>query len=139
MPKRTTTWMVPGIGLFVLALLVVACGGGEETDAFGGESAMTVDVSLTEFAIDTDTTAYPVGVPVTFNITNDGVLEHNFIIEPLGTEDEPLNEGAKLESIQPGETATITFTFDENGDFQLGCHIPGHYEAGMVTEISVGS
>jgi uncharacterized cupredoxin-like copper-binding protein len=42
------------------------------------------------------------------------------------------------ESVEPGETASIDYTFTEAGDLLAGCHQPGHYEGGMVARISVG-
>lgn len=39
--------------------------------------------------------------------------------------------------VAPGESAEITYTFDETGDVLLGCHQPGHYDGGMVATITV--
>jgi uncharacterized cupredoxin-like copper-binding protein len=39
--------------------------------------------------------------------------------------------------IEPGKTKTLTWTFTEPGEYQLACHVPGHYEAGMVIPIAV--
>lgn len=33
---------------------------------------------------------------------------------------------------QPGETQEVTVTFDRAGTILYGCHVPGHYAAGMV-------
>ena len=37
----------------------------------------------------------------------------------------------------PGQTKTLTFTFDGTGPFAFACHATGHYEAGMHGTISV--
>jgi uncharacterized cupredoxin-like copper-binding protein len=34
-------------------------------------------------------------------------------------------------TLEPGETAEVIATFDEAGDLMIGCHVPGHWEAGM--------
>lgn len=39
--------------------------------------------------------------------------------------------------VAPGESAEITYTFDETGDVLLGCHQAGHYDGGMVATITV--
>jgi len=39
----------------------------------------------------------------------------------------------------PGETAELTWRFDESGDLLFGCHEPGHYDGGMVGQITVSA
>ncbi|MDR7416425.1 MAG: cupredoxin domain-containing protein [Armatimonadota bacterium] len=34
-------------------------------------------------------------------------------------------------TLAPGERVTLRFTPRKRGTFEMGCHIPGHYEAGM--------
>ena len=38
--------------------------------------------------------------------------------------------------VLPGQKAVIRFTPKTAGTFELGCHIPGHYEAGMQGTIT---
>lgn len=45
-------------------------------------------------------------------------------------------DGQAIE-VAPGATGDLTYTFDEPGTLLLGCHEPGHYEAGMVATIVV--
>lgn len=40
-------------------------------------------------------------------------------------------------AVAPGESAEITYTFDEPGTVLLGCHEPGHYDGGMRATITV--
>ena len=50
--------------------------------------------------------------------------------------DEPLEfNGAaqEVEDIEPGTTRTVEWTVPEAGQYQLACHVEGHYEAGMKT------
>ena len=58
-----------------------------------------------------------------------------------GMEDMGHNSGASEPGeavlVAPGESAEITYTFDETGDVLLGCHQPGHYDGGMVATITV--
>ena len=43
----------------------------------------------------------------------------------------------KVVVVAPGETGEITHTFTETGVFEIGCHQPGHYEAGMLLMLNV--
>ena len=40
-------------------------------------------------------------------------------------------------SVEPGATGELTFTFGKPTQLIIGCHEPGHYEAGMKAVISV--
>jgi uncharacterized cupredoxin-like copper-binding protein len=40
-------------------------------------------------------------------------------------------------SVAAGTTETFEYTFDEDGELLAACHEPGHFEAGMVTALSV--
>jgi uncharacterized cupredoxin-like copper-binding protein len=40
-------------------------------------------------------------------------------------------------TVQPGDSGELTHTFDEPGETLIGCHEPGHYDAGMIVTISV--
>ena len=103
------------MGLFLLS----ACGDSGPT---------IVDVSLSEWAIeilsDTDIRAGE----VTFNVTNNGALEHNFTIEGI--------DEAVLDLIYQQETQSLTVTL-EPGTYLLVCTIEGHHDAGMELEITV--
>jgi len=38
----------------------------------------------------------------------------------------------------PGAAKTVEYRFEEKGNFELACHVPGHYEGGMRQDITVG-
>lgn len=40
--------------------------------------------------------------------------------------------------LAPGETAEIVWTFPAAGSLEFACNVPGHYDAGMVGDISIG-
>lgn len=97
-----------------------------------------VKVTLTEFKITMDQTTLPAG-PITFEITNNGAIDHEVVIEPAGANDEPFSLNgveSEKEDIHPGDTVTLDWTL-EPGDYQLSCHVPGHFEAGMYTTFTV--
>ena len=70
------------IMLLVAGLLLSACGGQEPKDT------VEVQVTLTEFGIQSSVTEFEVGVPYRFVVTNDGLVEHEFMIMPPLTQDQ---------------------------------------------------
>ncbi len=40
-------------------------------------------------------------------------------------------------TVKPGTTAGFAHTFGKPGSFEVGCHVPGHYAAGMRIVITV--
>ena len=108
-------------------------------------TATTLTVSLTEFAIDIDGDVEE-GETYTFIVTNDGVAPHEFEV----TGDEAIDGhldgghdghgdmvmGDKL-ILEPGETGELTATITDEANV-AACLIPGHYEAGMFTELTDG-
>ncbi|MEA2686994.1 MAG: hypothetical protein QOE93_2189, partial [Actinomycetota bacterium] len=39
--------------------------------------------------------------------------------------------GAAVVEVAPGRTGSLVYRFDQPGPVLIGCHEPGHYEAGM--------
>ena len=152
--------------LFTLvSLLLLACGGPEASttgispDAnqsqFGfGEPA---DAADTDRVVEIDTTDDLVFIPadltvttgetVTFHIVNDGTITHDFTLGDEPTQEEHAEEMAEMGGMthaQPntvtvaaGETRELTWTFTQPGTVLIGCHQPGHYDAGMKGQIRV--
>jgi uncharacterized cupredoxin-like copper-binding protein len=42
---------------------------------------------------------------------------------------------SEIEDIAPGEMAELEWTVTESERYQFACHVPGHFEAGMVIEV----
>jgi len=40
--------------------------------------------------------------------------------------------------LAPGESAEIVWTFPEAGSLEFACNVPGHYDAGMMGDITIG-
>ena len=40
-------------------------------------------------------------------------------------------------TVEPGSSGEITHTFTESGTILIGCHEPGHWEAGMKSTIAI--
>jgi uncharacterized cupredoxin-like copper-binding protein len=123
--------------LFVMALslALVACGGGGGSS--GGSSE--VHVKMSEFKFELDKSSVPAG-PVKFVFENAGSVVHEAVLEHVGDTDQPLavnGKQAEVADVAPGKSATLEWTLDQPGEYQLGCHVPGHYEAGMVAKLTI--
>lgn len=116
--------------LIALAALLMGC----------AKKPVDVSVTLTEFKVDASTHSVPANTLIHFNVTNSGTVVHEFVLEPASAQDEPMANGdleSEMEDIQPGETRTMDWTITEPGDYHLACYTPGHFEAGMITTITV--
>lgn len=92
----------------------------------GGEATEPVFVAI-DIAYESAPEALPTG-DVDVRLENEGVIEHNVVIEEL--DDELILEA-------PGggtDEATVSF---EAGDYTYYCSIPGHREAGMEGTLTV--
>jgi uncharacterized cupredoxin-like copper-binding protein len=103
-----------------------------------GSKAVTVTVTLKEFSVSMSPSTVPVGVPVTFKVLNAGKITHELVLEPANVVDEPMMQKGKATEIQdiaPGSTRSATWTVPKAGSYHLSCHVPGHFEAGMVATL----
>lgn len=93
----------------------------------GGGDGPSVRVSLIEFAFAPD----PIVVraeDARLEIVNDGAVAHDLVVPELGkgTPDLP-----------PGEGMVLDLTSQPAGTYRVVCDLPGHTEAGMVTELTI--
>jgi predicted lipoprotein with Yx(FWY)xxD motif len=103
-------------------------------------SAGDVTVIVTEFFVQSAAATFQVGEEYTFDVTNIGDFPHQFYIEAAGASGVPLEadgDEAAIEQLDPGESATLVWTFSEPGNYQLACHLPGHYPRGMALNVKV--
>lgn len=103
-------------------------------------AAGDINVTVTEYKLTADVATLKVGQEYTFQITNEGVSVHEFVLEKAGAKDEPIKMDGKdmeVEDIQPGSTGTLTVTFTEAGSYQISCWVEGHFPAGMVFNLDV--
>ena len=87
------------------------------------------------------------GEQIRFIVTNDGLLAHEFVL--ASTEDnlkhaelmkkypEMEHDDPNAKTLQPQAKAEILWRFTKRGEFEFGCLIPGHREAGMTGKIVV--
>jgi GT2 family glycosyltransferase len=68
------------------------------------------------------------GETVEITFANEGSLSHNLTIKGLD---------AGTDTIQAGNTTTISFTPEEPGTYDIVCTVPGHSQAGMTGDLVV--
>jgi uncharacterized cupredoxin-like copper-binding protein len=101
-------------------------------------------VTLSEFNVAPKPSQVASG-PVTFNVSNGGKVEHEFVViktsKPAsdllkgGRADETGNVG-EIGSVKPGQTKALKLSLTA-GHYALLCNLPGHYAAGMFAELDV--
>jgi uncharacterized cupredoxin-like copper-binding protein len=130
--------------LIIPGIVVILMGIGLLTNHFLAAPARQVNVTINESEVVISANLIAVNEQVKFIITNMGKRTHEVVLERVGAIDVALQQGEGQETtrateIQPGETRIVTWTIVSPGKYQLACHLPGQYEAGMVQPFSVGS
>ena len=123
---------------------------GEPADA--SEADRTIEVTVdNDLAFEPADFEVAAGEVVTFRISNTGDVEHEFVLGDEQAQQQMADEMAEDDghghsgemssavTIHPGEEAELTWRFpDEATTVLVGCHVPGHYEAGMRGTVTVG-
>ncbi len=145
--------LIPAV--FAITILLAACGVDAQSsstpDAAEGTATgpRTVAVAMedmkfvqAELTVKTDET-------IDFRFTNNGQVAHDAfvgdnaaqmeheaeMVEMGATTDHDDDEAAIV--LQPGESGDLAYTFDTAGNYEVGCHQPGHYAAGMKMNVTV--
>ena len=115
------------------------------------ESDRVIEIEASDdFRFDPEAVDVKKGEVITFTVNNVGEVPHEFTLGPADVQDEHAEEMAEMGdmemdgdpnaiSIGAGETNGLTWEFTEAGSLLFGCHIPGHYEAGMVGDVDVAA
>jgi uncharacterized cupredoxin-like copper-binding protein len=89
------------------------------------------------------------GETVAFDISNPGPLPHEFTVGNVSVQQAHEQEMASGNAMEPsqdatfsvdvpaGQTTRLVYTFEQPGTQLFGCHVPGHYAAGMLGTITV--
>ena len=146
--------------LAAIAMIATACSGGGASpaptspapaeSAQASAAATRIEVTLTDaLKIEPAAMTVPAGVPVTFVVTNSGTTLHEFVLgdeaEQMAHDKEMMEGGgmsmpkdeAMAIGVEPGTTKELTVTFDEPGSILAGCHVVGHYAAGMRADVTI--
>lgn len=87
------------------------------------------------------------GETVKFVVRNAGQMRHEFMLgdakqrhehaELMQAHPDMVHDDPDAVTVEPGQTKTLLWRFGAPGLVEGACHLPGHYEAGMVTRIQV--
>jgi uncharacterized cupredoxin-like copper-binding protein len=86
------------------------------------------------------------GDTIAFDISNPGAVAHEFFIGTAAQQQGHQREmagGATMHTepgqidVPAGTTVRLVYTFDQSGALEYGCHVAGHYAAGMRGTLNV--
>jgi uncharacterized cupredoxin-like copper-binding protein len=137
--------------LAAVALLVALAPGISGAATRARAPSNTVYVTETDFAIHASQTTFTAGVRYHFVVTNDSPDVHEFMVGPRMPAGMPMNQMdpmmlGVIDTIAPRQTETLDLTFPAHSatmrgmnatPLEFSCHVPGHYEAGMLLPITV--
>ena len=150
------------LGILVLALALVLL---VFSLAAGAEKKQKVTITMKDFSFTPARVTLQAGVPAEIVLVNKGKVEHEFLVyetpkrkvsdwdeyamantyfKNMGeVEGEFEGLGAVAGSsifevkVLQGKRAELKFTPNRKGTFEIGCHVQGHYEAGMKAVLVV--
>ncbi len=107
----------------------------------------TIQVSTTDtLHFSPDVLSVRAGETVAFEMSNPGALPHEFFLGTAAEQqahEREMASGAPMHA-EPGQvevpadtTVRLVYTFDKPGTLEYGCHVPGHYPAGLRGTITV--
>jgi uncharacterized cupredoxin-like copper-binding protein len=139
----------------VAALSLTACGTDRTADTgVVADGSTVIDVTMTDMAFTPTVVEVKPGESVRFRFRNDGQVVHEAVIGDDAFQQEHAEEmiamGSSADSmrhssgdqpealvLRPGETGEMTYEANAAGRLLIGCHQPGHWEAGMKATIDV--
>ena len=116
-----------------------------------GNPDRSISVSMQDtmrFVFEPDLGELKHGETIEFRVRNDGQIQHEFSI---GNSEDQINHAAMMQkmpnmkhndpntvSLEPGESAKLSWKFMGKDTVVLACNIPGHFEAGMKKVAAIG-
>lgn len=139
------------LGLLIAVVIAGGCGGGDSGNKSaddGREPSRTVDVTMRDIYYEPASVEVKVGETVKFVFHNEGDIVHDAFIgdeaaqaahakEMHGSEGGHHGDEDDAVTVDPGKTASLTYTFDKPATLLIGCHQAGHYAAGMKIAVTV--
>jgi Cu+-exporting ATPase len=87
------------------------------------------------------------GETIAFVVSNPTSVAHEFVVgtdevqqaheQQITMSSSMVDDFAFALDLPPGVTRTLLYTFDQPGTLLFGCHVAGHYQAGMLGTITV--
>ena len=134
----------------LLVVTVAACGGDDGTGSDGADASRTIEVDMVDIAFEPSDIEVGAGETVRFVFTNTGDIPHDAFVGDADAQAEHAadmadehggghgDDDSDAITVEPGERGEITRAFAAEDDgLLIGCHQPGHYDAGMVTTIEL--
>lgn len=146
--------------LVSLGIVGSACGGGTGPRSIGASGGGAVRIEMTNFAFSPSHLTLRAGQRVTLQLENMSPIEHEFMAgrDPMtmggyttdlfkgidvqakgGTTEHGGHSGGFELKVPPHMgRAELTFVVpDRKGSYEIGCFLPGHYEAGMKATLNI--
>ena len=111
------------------------------------QATRTIDVEMSEFRFSPERLEVKAGETVLFRVRNTGKIEHEMVFgdaAELAAHAEEMRKQAGMAhddsrglTLDAGKKGELAWKFTNPGEFQYGCLVPGHYEAGMVGTVVV--
>lgn len=158
---RTTSRALLAASAVGLMVPAASCGGDHGTAPATG-AIRSIAVTMTDNAFRPAEVRASKGETVRFTFTNRGTVDHEAILgddhvqsehheqmtrstgttgsadhEDPGTDHHGGDTDGGAVTVAPGAVGELTHTFTESGTLLLGCHEPGHWEAGMKADVIV--
>ncbi len=124
----------------------------DEVALTAADVELAFEVGMTDFAYDCLVPEVPAGTVIALRFTNHGAVEHEAVVGDQAAQDDAevamreLGSGGATHAhdvpsitVAPAESADLLVMLDEPGELFIGCHIIGHWDAGMHTDLRVGS
>ena len=115
------------IGLALVGLIIAVAIVAEARSSYAGAGG-TSTIVLEDMRFTPNRINAKVGVPLTLELANKGTQRHDFNFESLHM----AGLGGVESILEPGQSTTITLTFDQPGEHTFICTLPGHAAAGMT-------
>jgi len=136
--------------LLAAATIGLAACADDDEPAAAGDVDRTIEIDMVDIAFEPAEVEVSAGETIRFVFTNKGEVAHDAFIGDADAQDDHAtdmaddhggghgDDGDDGVTVDPGETGELTHTFTADDDrLLIGCHQPGHYDAGMVTTIQL--
>jgi uncharacterized cupredoxin-like copper-binding protein len=144
--------VVPALTAAIVAI-APACTSASHGDTNARSDTRTLDIEMHDIAFSPSHITVPTDEPVRLVFHNLGSVPHDAFIGDARAQmghEEMMSSMASMGgmdhgnehghddglTVRPGETGTLTHTFEAGDDVLIGCHEPGHYDAGMKLTVT---
>ncbi len=110
--------------------------------------ARTVEVTMTDqMRYTPDSVRVKRGETIRFVVKNTGQIKHEMVIgtaKDLKEHAAAMQKNPEMEhddpnavTVEPGRTSELVWQFTQAGNLKFACLVPGHFEAGMVGNLTI--